>query len=83
MTKELLAWGILIAPIAKAVIDGEEENAIILDANFEQNWGDCLYLQDLLVAGEKKIHTLDITIISVDEASDVDFYLVSVIVANQ
>ena len=72
-----------IAPVAKAVIDGQEEKAIILDANFEQTWGDCLYLQDLLVAGEKKIHTLDITIISVDEASDVDFYLVSVIAANQ
>lgn len=72
-----------IAPIAKAVIDGDEENPIILDANFEQTWGDCLYLQDLLVAGENKLHTLDITITNVDESSDIDFYLVSVIVADR
>jgi acyl-CoA thioesterase I len=72
-----------IAPIAKAVIDGDEAHPIILDANFEQTWGDCLYLQDLLIAGENKKHTLDITITSVDKDSDIDFYLVSVIVANR
>jgi lysophospholipase L1-like esterase len=71
------------APVAKSVIDGDEEHAIILDANFEETWGDCLYLQDLLVGGERKRHTLDITVISLDEASNLDFYLVSVIVADR
>lgn len=72
-----------MAPIAKAVIDGDEAHAVILDANFKETWGDCLYLEDLLAAGENKIHTLDITIIYADEASDLDFYLVSVIAANR
>ena len=30
------------APVALAIVDGDEENAVILDANFDQDWGDCL-----------------------------------------
>ena len=30
------------APVAVAVVDGDEENAVMLDANFDQDWGDCL-----------------------------------------
>jgi len=71
------------APVAKAVIDNDTENAIILDGNFEENWGDCLYLQDILTGGDKGRHTLDITIIEDDENSDIDFYLVSVISADR
>ena len=29
------------APVARAVIDGRQESAVILDGNFEQTWGDC------------------------------------------
>ncbi|MDF2801119.1 MAG: Lysophospholipase and related esterase [Anaerocolumna sp.] len=71
------------APIAKAVIDNDTENAMILDGNFEETWGDCLYLQDILINGDKGKHTLDITIIQADENSDIDFYLVSVISADR
>lgn len=71
------------APVAKAVLDGKEEQAILLDANFEETWGDCLYLENILIDGESKKHTLDITIIKADETSKLDFYLVSVITANQ
>ncbi len=67
------------APIAKAVLDGQEENAIILDANFEETWGDCLYLQDILVSDVKKKHTLTITIIEEGIQPKSEFYLASVI----
>ena len=30
------------APVALAIVDGDEEHAVILDANFDQDWGDCL-----------------------------------------
>ena len=69
------------APIAKAVIDGQEENEIILDANFKENWGDCLYLQNVLVSDVKKKHTLTITIIEADRSLMSDFYLASVIIS--
>lgn len=67
-------------PVAAAVIDGDEANAVVLDGNFDQTWGDCLYLEPLLHHGEKKMHRLEIR---VTDAQNVvrPFYLVSVIYA--
>lgn len=70
------------APIAKAVVDGDESHAVVLDANFDEDWGDCLYLQDLLVHGEDKPHTVEITITKAHENDAVPFYLVSVIASR-
>ena len=70
------------ACVAKAVIDGDEENAIILDGNFNETWGDCLYLQTLLQHGEDKVHHVKITIVEPTEEGYVPFYLVSVIGSN-
>ncbi len=77
------------ALIASAVVDYDEENKIILDANFDEDWGDCLYIETIaenLVPGE---HRVKITIedipskdITDKEESGTDvspFYLVSVI----
>lgn len=66
------------APIAKAVLDGCEEKAVILDANFDEDWGDLICLTDILEKGTSGEHTLEITI--TDEGkSGSSFYLVSVI----
>ncbi len=70
------------APIAKAVVDGDEDHAVVLDANFDEDWGDCLYLQDLLVHGEDKPHTVDITVTEAHENDAAPFYLVSVIASR-
>ncbi len=70
------------APIARAVVDGDEKNAVLLDANFDEDWGDCLYLQDLLVHGKDGPHTVDITIVGDHENDAVPFYLVSVIASR-
>ncbi len=70
------------APVAKAVVDGDEANAVILDANFDEDWGDCLYLQDLLVHGEDKPHTVDITLTRTHPNDAAPFYLVSVIASR-
>ena len=67
------------APVAKAVVDGDESRAVILDANFDEDWGDCLYLQDLLVHGPDGPHTVDITLTQTHENDAVPFYLVSII----
>ncbi len=67
------------APVAVAVIDGDEDNAVILDANFQETWGDCLYLQTLLEHGTKKCRTVEIRIVQAHEKDAVPFYLVSVI----
>ena len=67
-------------PKAKAVIDGDEAHAVILDGNFTEDWGDCLYLEPLLHHAEKKVHRIEITI---TDAKDIvrPFYLVSLIVS--
>ena len=70
------------APIARAVVDGDEEHAVLLDANFDEDWGDCLYLQDLLVHGADGPHTVDITLTETHEDDTVPFYLVSVIASR-
>ncbi len=70
------------ACVAKAVIDGDEENAVILDGNFDETWGDCLYLHSLLHHGEDKVHTVKVTVIEGEPGRDVPFYLVAVIGSN-
>ena len=67
-------------PKAKAVIDGDEAHAVILDGNFTEDWGDCLYLEPLLHHAEKKVHRIEIT---VTDAKDIvrPFFLVSLIVS--
>lgn len=67
-------------PKAKAVIDGDEAHAVILDGNFTEDWGDCLYLEPLLHHAEKKVHRIEIT---VTDAKNIvrPFYLVSLIVS--
>lgn len=67
------------APIAKAVIDGDVEHAGILDANFDETWGDKLFLQEVVTDGKPGRHTVEIIVTeAVDER---EFYLASVITA--
>ncbi len=69
------------APVAKAVVDGREDQAVLLDGNFEETWGDCLYLQPLLHHGEEKLHTVEIEITESHKEDRIPFYLLSLIIA--
>lgn len=71
------------APIAVAVIDGDEENAVKLDANFDETWGDKLELYTLLEHGENKEHTVQIKITEAGDEDVSEFYLVSVIASGR
>ncbi len=68
------------APKALAYVDDDREHGIVLDGNFDQDWGDCLALQVLLEDSRPGLHRITVRI---TEAEDVatPFYLVSVIVA--
>lgn len=61
------------------VIDGEEEKAVTLDGNFEEDWGDCLYITTAATGLEHKKHKVEIRIIEEHADDVVPFYLVSVI----
>ncbi len=70
------------APVATAVIDDDEAHPVMLDANFEEDWGDCLYIETVarhLPYGE---HRVKITVTETHEDDRVPFYLVSVIASR-
>lgn len=68
------------APKAIAILDGDEKNAISLDANFPNGWGDWLYLHDLKGNLKEGKHTVEVRI---TEEGENPFYLVSVITSSQ
>ncbi|MBO5473999.1 MAG: SGNH/GDSL hydrolase family protein [Lachnospiraceae bacterium] len=69
------------APVAIAVVDGDEQNAVELDAAFDEDWGDCLYISTLAHHMEKGVHTVEIRLQKTHEEDAEPFYLVSVISA--
>lgn len=68
---------------AQLILDGNEENKILLDANFAEDWGDKLELEVVLNHGEKKKHQLKIRILpEKDEGREMTpFYLMALIIA--
>ena len=70
------------APVAVAILDGDEENPIILDANFQETWGDCLYLDTILEHAPLRERTVEIRILEAHKDDAVPFYLVSLISAS-
>lgn len=71
------------APVAVAIVDGNEATAITLDGNFEETWGDCLYLQVLAQDLKEREHTIEVRIIETYQEEVSDFYLVSVITGEK
>lgn len=66
-----------------AIVDGDEEHAIPLDADFEGGWGDYMKITDLLHDETPALHTVEIRVISVGEVNNNNFYLNSILVANK
>lgn len=64
---------------ARLRLDGGEP--ILLDGNFDQDWGDCLYLQPILHRGVPGRHTVEITVLDTQAKNPTPFYLLSLIVA--
>ena len=66
---------------ARLVLDGDVEHPILLDSNFDENWGDCLYLEPILHHGIHKKHKVEITVTGTDTKDKTPFYLMSLIIA--
>lgn len=67
------------APIATVTVDGDEASAVVLDANFQEDWGDCLYIDTVLAHGPCRRRRVEIRITESHPNDRVPFYLVSVI----
>ena len=71
------------APIAKVILDGNSAEAMMLDANFEETWGDKLVLDTVLDHGECREHTVRIELTEVHESDVLPFCLVSIIASGR
>ena len=66
---------------AQLILDGDRTHPILLDGNFDEDWGDCLYLEPVLHHGEYGGHTVEICVLP-DENEDAEpFYLMALITA--
>lgn len=70
------------APVAVAVVDGDEARGVTLDANFQETWGDCLYITTLAHHIEAGVHKVEIRLVETHENDVAPFYLVSVIASE-
>lgn len=68
--------------IAMAVLDDNEKNAVRLDGNFDETWGDFICLKNIYCGNDNGKHTLEIKLIEADENWEMPFYLVSVITSR-
>ena len=84
------------SPVAKLVLDGMEEEPVLLDGNFEdgdtehpvlldgnfgEDWGDCLYLEKILHHGKQGKHLVEIEVVQAEETDKEPFYLLSLIIS--
>ena len=67
------------APVAIAVVDGDEAHGVTLDAKFEETWGDSLHIDTLAHHMPMGVHKVEIRLTKTHENDAVPFYLVSVI----
>ena len=64
---------------ARLVLDGGDP--ILLDGNFQEDWGDCLWLEPLLHRGPYGTHTVEITVTETEAENPTPFYLLSLVIA--
>ncbi len=62
----------------KALCYLDDRSPVLLDGNFEERWGDCLYLQPILTGGEDVMHHIRIELADDSDSTEI-FYLNAVI----
>ena len=67
------------APKAIVYLDGKENESILLDADFEETWGDCLYLQIVCEGNHKTEHEVTVKLVKTTKEDVLPFYLVSLL----
>ena len=67
---------------AEQNLDGDTKHPVLLEGNFDEDWGDSLTLTPVLVHGKEGAHTVEIRLISGDSTMPSAFELISVIVSE-
>ena len=66
---------------AELILDGDREHSVLLDGNFDEDWGDCLYLEPMLHHGKNGRHTVEIKVLPDEYETAEPFYLMALITA--
>lgn len=66
---------------AELILDGDMEHPVLLDGNFDEDWGDCLYLEPVLHHGKRGRHTVEIRVLEDEYETAEPFYLMALITA--
>ena len=66
---------------AELILDGDREHSVLLDGNFDEDWGDCLYLEPVLHHGKSGRHTVEIKVLPDEYETAEPFYLMALITA--
>ena len=66
---------------AELILDGDREHSVLLDGNFDEDWGDCLYLEPVLHHGKSGRHTVEIRALEDEYETAEPFYLMALITA--
>ena len=68
------------APIADCIVDRKMTKPITLDGNFKETWGDCLYIEPIILDDVPKTHTVEIELAIAEHPGEV-FYLNGLIIS--
>lgn len=66
---------------AELILDGDREHPVLLDGNFKEDWGDCLYLEPILHHGNAGKHTVEITVLADVYEEAKPLYLMALVTA--
>ena len=66
---------------AELILDGDTKHPVLLDGNFDEDWGDCLYLEPVLHHGEYGKHTVEIRVLPDEFENAEPLYLMALIIA--
>lgn len=67
------------APKARVIVDGRKEKTVILDGEFDENWGDLIALTTIFEEEQEEKHLVEIEVFDTTKEDKSGFYLVSVI----
>ena len=70
------------APVVEVIIDGKEDEKIVIDSAFEETWGDLLDIKQLFLHEKKAPHRLEMQVVDDKNGICVPFNLVSVIITR-
>ena len=69
------------APTASVIVDGNIEQAVVLDAQFDETWGDLLCIENIFVNNIQAKHHIKIELAKTYDLEEIPFYIVSIIVS--